>query len=158
MIFAGGSELGRAREQAEQRRVSGIGVSPPVELAPTYSLPHWQLGNFYLRQNRSERSLCRTKKSRSKQCCVYRAQVYSIAWDILIRQSPARSDCRRSIRCDKPVWQSFTRKELARRQLCEFGTASDRRKNGPERIVAKLSRRFFTTNKIRSAVEFVRQT
>ena len=46
-------ELGRAYEQAEMPDKAEKALAHAVQLAPTYTFPHWQFGNFYLRQNRS---------------------------------------------------------------------------------------------------------
>ena len=50
-------ELGRAYEQAERPESAERAFARAVELAPNYTYPHWQFGNFYLRQNRSEEAV-----------------------------------------------------------------------------------------------------
>lgn len=73
-------ELGRAYEQAEMPDNAEKAFRRAVELAPTYTFPHWQFGNFYLRQNRSEEAFFELRKT-TERSQVYREQVFSLAWD-----------------------------------------------------------------------------
>jgi hypothetical protein len=73
-------ELGRAYEQAEQPDNAELAFKRAVELAPTYTFPHWQFGNFYLRQNRSDEAFAELRKT-TERSLVYREQVFSLAWD-----------------------------------------------------------------------------
>jgi Flp pilus assembly protein TadD len=73
-------ELGRAFEQAVRPENAEPALRRAVELAPTYTFPHWQLGNFYLRQNRSEEAFSELRKT-TERSVVYREQVFSLAWD-----------------------------------------------------------------------------
>ena len=73
-------ELGRAYEQAEVPDKAELAFRRAVELAPSYTFPHWQFGNFYLRQNRSEEAFAELRKT-TERSHVYREQVFSLAWD-----------------------------------------------------------------------------
>lgn len=73
-------ELGRAFEQAERPVDAEKALTRAVELAPSYTFPRWQLGNFYLRQNRTEEAFAELKKT-TEMSAVYRNQVFSLAWD-----------------------------------------------------------------------------
>ncbi len=73
-------ELGRAFEQAERPVEAEKALVQAVELAPSYTFPRWQLGNFYLRQNRTDEAFAELKKTTEKSA-VYRNQVFSLAWD-----------------------------------------------------------------------------
>jgi tetratricopeptide (TPR) repeat protein len=73
-------ELGRAREQAEDITGAEKAFLRAIEVAPNYTYPHWQAGNFYLRQNRSEEAFNELKKT-AEFNSVYRDQVFSVAWD-----------------------------------------------------------------------------
>ena len=73
-------ELGRAREQAEDFEAAEKAYRRAVEIAPNYTYPYWQLGNFYLRQDRSEEAFAALKKT-AEASSIYRNQVFSIAWD-----------------------------------------------------------------------------
>ncbi|HEX8638541.1 MAG TPA: carbohydrate binding domain-containing protein, partial [Pyrinomonadaceae bacterium] len=73
-------ELGRARERAEQYEQAETAFRRAAELAPSYVYPRWQLGNFYLRRDRSDEAFAELKKAIADNV-VYREQVYSIAWD-----------------------------------------------------------------------------
>jgi hypothetical protein len=73
-------ELGRANEQAERPENAESALRRAVELAPEYTFPRWQLGNFYLRQNRIDEAFAELMKTTEKSG-VYREQVFSLAWD-----------------------------------------------------------------------------
>ncbi len=73
-------ELGRAYEQAEKPEAAEQALQRAIELAPTYTFPKWQLGNFYLRQGRTEEAFAELMKTTEKSS-VYRDQVFSLAWD-----------------------------------------------------------------------------
>lgn len=73
-------ELGREREQSEQREAAEKALQRAVELAPNYTFPHWQLGNFYLRQNRSDEAF-RELSLAARNNALYREQVFSLAWE-----------------------------------------------------------------------------
>lgn len=73
-------ELGRAFEQADNYEQAEEAYLRAVELAPAYTNPHWQLGNFYLRRNRSDEAFAELKKA-AETNPIYRDQVFSLAWD-----------------------------------------------------------------------------
>ena len=73
-------ELGRAYEQAEKPAEAERALQRAVDLAPSYTFPHWQIGNFYLRQDRTEEAFAQLTKTTEKSI-VYREQVFSLAWD-----------------------------------------------------------------------------
>ena len=73
-------ELGRAREQSATPESAEAAYKRAIEIAPNYTYPHWQLGNFYLRQNRSDEAFTELKKA-AQNNLRFRQQVYSIAWD-----------------------------------------------------------------------------
>jgi tetratricopeptide (TPR) repeat protein len=73
-------ELGRAYDQANQPEKAEKALLRAVELAPNYTYPHWQLGNFYLRQGNDVKAFSELQKA-AENNAVYREQVFSIAWD-----------------------------------------------------------------------------
>lgn len=73
-------ELGRACEQAEKPENAERALRRAVELAPAYTFPHWQIGNFYLRQDRTDEAFAQLTQTTEKSL-VYREQVFSLAWD-----------------------------------------------------------------------------
>src|SRR4030095_3447558 len=75
-------ELGRAYEQDEQPEKAEKALARAVELAPTYTFPHWQFGNFYLRQNRSDEAFAELLKT-TDGSMVCREQCLSLASESL---------------------------------------------------------------------------
>ncbi|MEO7673399.1 MAG: tetratricopeptide repeat protein [Pyrinomonadaceae bacterium] len=81
-------ELGRAYEQAEKPEDAERALQRAVDLAPAYTFPHWQIGNFYLRQDRSDEAFAELTKTTEKSI-VYREQVFALAWDYF-EKDPAK--------------------------------------------------------------------
>lgn len=81
-------ELGRAYEQADKPDLAESALRHAVELAPAYTYPHWQLGNFYLRQDRGNEAFAELKRT-TENNQAYREQVFSLAWDYFDRD-PAK--------------------------------------------------------------------
>lgn len=73
-------ELGRSYEQAERYDEAEAAFMHAVAIAPTYTYPHWQLGNFLLRRGRTEEAFDELKKAIPNNE-IYREQVFSLAWD-----------------------------------------------------------------------------
>ncbi len=74
------TQLGRAREQAQEFDAAERAYRRAIELAPDYVFPRWQTGNFYLRQNRSDDAFAELKRVADSNS-IYREQVFSLAWD-----------------------------------------------------------------------------
>ncbi|MGD9587751.1 MAG: tetratricopeptide repeat protein [Pyrinomonadaceae bacterium] len=73
-------ELGRAYEQAERLDEAEMAFKRAVELAPAYTFPQWQIGNFYLRRDRAEEAFTHLTRATEKSI-VFREQVFALAWD-----------------------------------------------------------------------------
>ncbi len=73
-------ELGRAYERADRLADAEAELRKATELAPTYAYARWQLGNFLLRQKRTDEAFEELKKAASNNHA-YRDQVFSLAWD-----------------------------------------------------------------------------
>lgn len=73
------AELGRSYEQVDRPDMAEAAFRKAVSLAPEYTLPNWQLGNFYLRQGRIDESIPPLRVS-AKYSDLYRGQVFAIAW------------------------------------------------------------------------------
>ena len=73
-------ELGRAYEQAGRETQAEAALKRAVDLAPFYTYPHWQLGNFYLRRNRTAEAFTELR-SATERNQTYRAQVFSLVWE-----------------------------------------------------------------------------
>jgi hypothetical protein len=73
-------ELGRAREQADDPEGSEKALKRAIELAPAYAYPRWQMGNFYLRQGRSDEAFGELKLA-AEDNALYREQVFFTVWE-----------------------------------------------------------------------------
>ena len=150
-------ELGRAYEQAELPEKAEQAYLRGVELAPTYTYPHWQLGNFYLRQNRSEEAFAELQKAAADND-IYRQQVYSLAWDFY-EQNPAQLE---NIAGDSPEAKAglarfYSIKERAEDSLRVWNLLSAEEKQKNEVVARLVARVLYDKGYLRSAVQFIDQ-
>lgn len=150
-------ELGRAYEQAELPEKAEKAYLRGVELAPTYTYPHWQLGNFYLRQNRSEEAFAELKKAAADND-IYRQQVLSIGWDFY-EQDTARLE---EIAGELPqakvgLARFYALKGRAEDSLRVWNTLSAEEKQKNDAIARLVARVLYDKFYLRSAVQFVNQ-
>ena len=79
-------DLGRALERDDQLGRAEAELKRAVELATSFAYPRWHLGNFYLRQNRTDEAFAQLKEA-TKNNTEYREQVYSLAWEYFARDA-----------------------------------------------------------------------
>lgn len=150
-------ELGRAFEQADKAEEAERAYLRAIDIAPGYTYPHWQLGNFYLRQNRSEEAFSELKKAAQKNA-VYRQQVFSIAWDYY-GQDTARLE---QIAGDLPevktgLVQFYAQKERAEDSLRIWNTLSAEEKQENQAFAKVVAQALYDKEYYRSAIQFVSQ-
>ncbi len=150
-------ELGRAYEQAENIQDAEKAFVKAVNLAPNYTFPHWQLGNFYLRQNRSDEAFDELKKA-AETNTIYRDQVLSIAWDFF-EQDVSKLE---QIAGDSPTVRAglakfYASKERAEDSLRMWNTLSEEDKQSNSDAAKVIAQALFDKRFYRQAIEFVRQ-
>jgi len=150
-------ELGRAREQAEDTAAAEKAYRRAVEIAPNYTYPHWQLGNFYLRQNRSEEAFAELKKT-AEATSIYRDQVFSIAWDFYEKDTARLEE----IAGDAPPVKAglakfYAAKERAEDALRIWNTLAPEDKAANAAIAKVIAQAFYEKRIFRQSLEFVRE-
>jgi Flp pilus assembly protein TadD len=150
-------ELGRAYEQAENIEDAEKAFVQAVNLAPNYTFPHWQLGNFYLRQNRSDEAFAELKKA-AETNTIYRDQVLSIAWDYFSQDALKLEQ----IAGDSPTVRAglakfYASKERAEDSLRMWNTLSEEDKQANSEAAKVIAQALFDKRFYRQAIEFVRQ-
>ena len=149
-------ELGRAREQAEDTAGAEKAFLRALEIAPNYTYPHWQAGNFYLRQNRAEEAFNELKKTAASNS-VYRDQAFSVAWDYYDKNT-ARLD---QIAGDAPTGKAnlarfYASKERAADSLRIWNTLSDEEKQANIAYAKVIAQSFYEKKFFRQSLEFTR--
>ena len=149
-------ELGRAREQAEDIAEAEKAFLRAVAIAPNYTYPHWQTGNFYLRQNRSEEAFAELKKA-AESNSVYRDQVYSVAWDYYDKDT-ARLD---QIAGNAPTGKAnlarfYASKDRAADSLRIWNTLSEEEKQANIVYAKIIAQSFYERKFYRQSLEFIR--
>lgn len=148
-------ELGRAYEQGEKAELAEQAYQRAIAVAPAYTYPRWQLGNFYLRQNRSEEAFAELKTAAQKNA-VYRQQVFSLIWDFYA-QDAARLE---QIAGDLPevktgLVQFYAAKGRAEDSLRIWNTLSDEQKAENQAIARVVAQSLFDKGFYRAAIGFV---
>ena len=150
-------ELGRTREQIEDMEAAEKAYLRAVELAPTYTYPHWQLGNFYLRQGKGDQAFQELQKA-AENNSVYRDQVFSIAWDYY-EQDTAKLE---QIAGDSPAVRAglarfYAGKERAEDSLRIWNTLSDESKQENAAFAKVIAQALYERRSFRQSIEFLRQ-
>lgn len=149
-------ELGRAREQAEETAAAENAYRRAVEIAPSYTYPHWQLGNFYLRQNRSDEAFTELKKAAASNS-VYRDQVFSLAWDFYEKDTARLEE----IAGDSPSVRASLARFYASKQRAEdslriWNTLSPEERADNTAIAKVIAQAFYEKRIFHQSQEFVR--
>jgi tetratricopeptide (TPR) repeat protein len=149
-------ELGRAYEQAEQPENAEKAFLRAVELAPAYTYPHWQLGNFYLRNDEDEKAFAELKKA-AENNAVYREQVFSLAWDFYEKDTERLE----KIAGDSPdvragLAKFYAAKERPDDSLRMWNTLSAEEKESNEDVAKLIAQALYDKLFFRQSLEFVR--
>ncbi len=150
-------EVGRAREQAEEIAAAEQAFLRAVEIAPSYTYPHWQLGNFYLRQNRSGEAFAQLKKA-AESYTVYREQVFSVAWDYYEKDTARLEELagtNPSVRAG--LAKFYASKERAADSLRVWNTLSAEEKAANAPIAKVIAQSFYEKRFFRQAQDFIRE-
>lgn len=151
-------ELGRAREQADDIAGAESAFLRAVDLAPTYTFPRWQLGNYYLRQGNADRAFEELKKA-AENNPIYRQQVFSTVWEYFDKNTAVLE----RIAGDAPNVRSdlalfYASKERAEDSLRVWNTLAPEQKKENESDAKIIAQALFEKKFFRSAVGFTRET
>ncbi|HEX8736919.1 MAG TPA: carbohydrate binding domain-containing protein [Pyrinomonadaceae bacterium] len=149
-------ELARAREQSENAAGAEAAFLRAVSLAPNYTYPHWQAGNFYLRQGATDKAFAELKKA-AENNPVYRQQVFSTIWDYFDKDT-ARLE---QLAGDAPNVRSdlaffYASKERADDSLRVWNTLTPEQKKENESDAKIIAQALFEKKYFRAAVGFTR--
>ncbi len=149
-------ELGRTFEQADKYDEAEKAYLRSVELAPDYTNPRWQLGNFYLRRNRSEEAFVQLKKA-AETNPVYRDQVFSLAWDYYDQDKEKLEN----LVGDKPIVKAglarfYASKEFAGDALRVWNSLSPEDKQANTPYAKVIAQAFYEKRIYPQALEFYR--
>jgi tetratricopeptide (TPR) repeat protein len=150
-------ELGRAHEQAENVENAEKSFTQAVNLAPNYSFPRWQLGNFFLRQNRTDEAFAELRKA-AETNVIYRDQVLSIAWDFFDNDASKLEQ----VAGDAPTVRAglakfYAVKERPEDSLRMWNTLTEEDKQANADAAKVIAQALYDKRFYRQAVEFVRQ-
>ncbi|MCW5958689.1 MAG: tetratricopeptide repeat protein [Pyrinomonadaceae bacterium] len=149
-------ELGRMYEQAGKRDSAEAAFKHAVELAPNYTIPRWQLGNFYLRSGDDQKAFAELQRA-AELNSVYREQVFSIAWDYFDKDMSRLE----TIAGDSPAVRAGLAKFYAVREepdasLRMWNSLTPQEKEANSDVAKVIAQGLFEKRFYREAVEFVR--
>lgn len=150
-------ELARAYEQADKHAQSENTLKHVLELAPAYAFVKWQIGNFYLRQGRTDEAFAALKGATLNNH-VYREQAFSLAWDYFDKD-PAKLEM---IAADQPeVYAELALFYAARGQAADslriWNRLSDDDKAAYPNITKVMAQGLYDKRFFAQSLEFARQ-
>jgi len=150
-------ELARTYEQAGRFDQAETAFKHAIELAPHYTYPHWQAGNFYLRQDRSEEAFAAFRKT-TENNLPYREQVFSLAWEYFEKDaSKVEQFAGDSADTRSYLALFFATKRAPMDSLRIWNTLSDEQKQANMHIAKVVAQSLYERRSFRSALEFSRQ-
>ncbi len=151
-------ELGRAAEQDGNLDKAEKSLRRAAELAPEYADPRWQLGNFYLRQNRGGEAFAELKKAADNND-LYPAQVFATAWDFYAQDSAKLNQIAgNSVNAKKGLVSFYIAKDRPADALEVFNTLPDEDRKTVNNYTKLLTELTFQKRFFKTAEEFAAQS
>ena len=150
-------ELGRAYEQADMNEKAEAAIKQATVLAPSYAFPRWQIGNFYLRQSRTDEAFAELEKA-TENNQRYREQVFSLAWDYFDKDTAQLE----KVIADKPdVYASLALFYGARGRAADslrmWNRLGDADKAAHPQFIAVIAQGLYEKRHFPEALEFAKQ-
>jgi len=150
-------ELGRAYEQAEMNEKAEASLRQAISLAPAYTFPRWQFGNFLLRQGRTDEAFAELKVA-TENNQTYREQVFSLAWEYF-GKDPVKLE---QVIADKPdVYASLALFYGARGQAADslriWNKLDDGAKAEHPQFISVIAQGLYEKRHFPEALEFAKQ-
>jgi tetratricopeptide (TPR) repeat protein len=150
-------QLGRAYENSGDMQKAETALLQAVKLAPNYTLPHWQLGNFYVRQGREAEAFAELQKV-AENNAVYREQVFSIAWDYYEKDTGKLEQIAGdSAAVRASLAKFYAARESAENSLRVWNSLSAEEKEKHQDVAKLIAQALYDKRFYRSAVHFVKQ-
>ena len=150
-------ELARTYEQTDRIPQAETAFRRAIQLAPNYTFPHWQAGNFYLRQGRTEEAFASLKKT-TENNLAYREQVFSLAWEYFDKD-PSKVE---QFAGDSADTRAYLALFLAGRKspmdsLWIWNTLTDEEKAANAVVSKTITQSLYELRNFKAALEFSRQ-
>lgn len=150
-------ELGRTLERFEMPDQAEMAFKRALVLAPSYTLPRWQMGNFLLRQGRTTEAFRELRKA-AESDPVYREQVFSIVWDYYDRDVNRLEE----IVGDAPevrlgLAKYYAGHDLPERSMLKWNSLSDKEKEANKQVGRLIARALFEKRFLNAALRMANQ-
>jgi tetratricopeptide (TPR) repeat protein len=145
--------LGRALEQSGDSQKAEKAMNRAVELAPTYSAPHWYLGNLLLRNGKDSDAFSHLRRA-SEADPQLRIQVFNLIWEVF-GKNPAELD--KAIGATPAARAEFATYLVNRQQYDEglrlWGVLTAQEKREQRATGAVLTKTLLDAKRFRQALE-----
>ncbi len=150
-------ELARGYEQAERYADAERALRHSVSLAPAYAVPHWQLGNFLLRQDRIDEAKAELRRA-TETSSSYRDQVYALAWNFF-GKDPARVEELAADTADARanLAKFYADREVGRDAFRIWNTLSPEQKQYYHFVARPMAKKLYDTRFVREALAVARE-
>jgi tetratricopeptide (TPR) repeat protein len=150
-------ELARSREDANDLKGSETAFQQAIKLAPNYSYPQWQLGSFYLRQERNEDALAAFKKA-TEGNSTFREQIFNTAWEFFDK-NPAKLETIVSEKPDARVALAvfYAKKDKPEDCLRIWKTLTEEQKQENKETAKAIFQGLFDKRRFFAANDFARE-
>jgi tetratricopeptide (TPR) repeat protein len=150
-------ELARTREQSNDLKASEAAFQQAIKLAPNYSYPYWQLGSFYLRQERNDEAFQSFKKATDGNS-VFREQIFNTAWQVFEKDT-AKLESIVSEKIDARVALAvfYAKKDKPEDCLRIWKTLTDEQKTENQATAKAIFQALFDKRRFFIANEFARE-
>ena len=152
------TELARGYEQAERYSDAEASFRHAIELAPSYAVPHWQMGNFLLRQDRLDEAKAELRRA-TETSSIYRDQVYALAWDYF-GKDPARVEELAADSAEARAYLSnfYSGRDSPRDSLRVWNSLSSDDKSRFNNLGGQIAFRLYQAGYVREALSIARDT
>lgn len=150
------TDLARGYEQSERLAEAEEALKRSIELAPNYAIPHWQMGNFLLRQGRIDEAKVELKRV-TETNSAYRGQVFALAWDYF-GKDPEQVEELSSDSADARVnlTEFYAERGSGRNAARIWNTLTPEEKHYYEFAGKNIARRLYRTGSARDAFQIAR--
>lgn len=150
-------ELARTYEQTGEIEKAETAFKRAIALAPNYTFPNWQAGNFFLRQGKTDEAFTHLKKT-TENNLPYREQVFSLAWEYFDKD-PKKVEQFAGDSADTRAYLAlfFATKKAPMDALRVWNTLSDEEKSANAVVSKTVTQSLYERRYFRAAVEFSRQ-
>lgn len=151
--------LGRARALAGDAAGSEQALRRVVELAPAYAEPRWLLGNYLLREGRTDEAFAELRRASEADPQTYQAQVFDLAWHIFKEDPRASLAAVGDTPAARAAFADYLLQQKRMDDAIKLWNSLDAKQQGEQRAVGdNLLHALMSAKRFHAALEVARST